>query len=110
MHLVAMNLPSLEKFVQQVKSEGIILINSSLISIGSGRGDVDELKIPAYDIASKVGSVKAANIVALSAFVERSKMVDMEVFQECVKNEFKGNEKLIKLNNKAMAEGIKSAQ
>ncbi len=108
-HLVAMNLPSLEKYAPKVKPNGVVLINSSLISVGSGRTDVDELKVPANDIAIKVGTVKAANIVALAAFVERSKIVDMDVFKSCVKNEFKMNEKLIDLNMKAMEEGIKAA-
>ena len=35
-HLVAMNLPSLEKFAPAVKAGGVILINQSLIAIDSG--------------------------------------------------------------------------
>jgi 2-oxoglutarate ferredoxin oxidoreductase subunit gamma len=109
-HLVAMNLPSLEKYAPVVKPDGVVLINSSLISIGSDREDVDELKVAANDIAREVGTVKAANIVALAAFVERSKIIDMDVFQSCVKNQFENNEKLIKVNMKAMEEGIKAAR
>jgi 2-oxoglutarate ferredoxin oxidoreductase subunit gamma len=78
MNLVAMNRPSLEKFAPMVKPNGVVVINSSLISIGADRDDVDELLIPANDIAKDAGSVKAANIVALAAFVARSKMVDFE--------------------------------
>lgn len=109
-HLVAMNLPSLEKYAPLVKPKGVVLINSSLISADSGRPDVDELKVPANDIAMKIGSVKAANIVALAAFVERSRIVDMDVFKQCVKNEFKKSEKLVNLNVMAMEEGIRAAQ
>lgn len=108
-HLVAMNLPSLEKFIPKVKPHGVVLINSSLISIGAGREDVDELKVPANDIAVKIGTVKAANIVALAAFVERSRIIDMDVFKDCVRSQFKKNEKLLELNIKAMEEGIKAA-
>jgi 2-oxoglutarate ferredoxin oxidoreductase subunit gamma len=74
-HLLAMNRPSLEKFAPTVKPGGMILINSSLIAIGSGRTDVDELNVPAVDIATSLGNAKAANIVALSAFVVRSGLV-----------------------------------
>ena len=42
MHLVAMNRPSLEKFAPVVRSSGVILVNSSLISIGADRDDVKE--------------------------------------------------------------------
>jgi len=109
-HLVAMNQPSLEKYSPFVKSGGIILINSSLISIDSGRSDVDEIKVPANEIANDVGSPKTANIVALSAFVARSKMVDFELLRESVKEEFAEKERLIPINMAAMDEGIKAAK
>lgn len=110
MHLVAMNRPSLEKFASQVKPDGVILVNSSLISIDSGREDVDELKVPAVDIAKEIGSVKAANIVALAAFVARSGIVDVALLRQCVKDEFAKKSKLIPMNMTAMDRGIAAAQ
>ncbi len=110
MHLVAMNRPSLEKFANQVKPGGVILVNSSLISVDSGRDDIDELKVPAVDIAKEVGSVKAANIVALAAFVARSGIVDVALLRQCVKEEFAKKAKLIPLNMTAMDRGIAAAQ
>ncbi len=110
MHLVAMNRPSLEKFAPMVKTGGVVLINSSLISIDSGRDDVDELKVPVNDIAVKLGSVRSANIVALAAFVARSGIVKMDTLRECVKVEFSNKEDLIALNLKALEEGTKAAQ
>ncbi len=104
-HLVAMNRPSLEKFAPQVKKGGVILINSSLISIGSQRDDVDEMVIPVVDIAKELGSTKAANIVALAAFVTRSKIVNFDRLRECVRNEFASKAKLIPLNMRAMDQG-----
>jgi len=108
-HLVAMNRPSLEKFAPTVKPGGVILINSSLIPVGSGREDVDELKVPAVDIATEVGNVRAANIVALAAFVFRSKVVDFEIFRESVKAEFAAKSKFIPLNMEAIDRGRKAA-
>ncbi|HSO66624.1 MAG TPA: 2-oxoacid:acceptor oxidoreductase family protein [Desulfatirhabdiaceae bacterium] len=109
-HLVAMNRPSLEKFAPVVKPGGVILINSSLISIGSNRPDVDELAIPVNDIATAAGSLKSANIVALAAFVARSGIVDSEILRECIREEFAAKAKLIPLNMKAFDEGVKAAQ
>ncbi len=109
MHLVAMNRPSLEKFAPEVKPGGVILINSSLIPIGSGRDDVDELIVPVNEIAIKLGSVKSANIVALSAFVVRSKIVDFNDLRQCIKEEFSEKEELIALNMKAADQGKKAA-
>jgi 2-oxoglutarate ferredoxin oxidoreductase subunit gamma len=109
-HLVAMNRPSLEKFAPTVKSGGTIFINSSLISIDAGRADVEVIKVPIIEIAKELGNVKAANIVALAAFVSRSQVVDFELLRESVKEKFASKEKLIPLNMKALAEGKKAAR
>ena len=108
-NLIAMNRPSLEKFAPTVKPGGVIFINGSLISIDSGRGDVDELVVPIIEIAKALGNVRTANIVALSAFVARSGMVEFERLKESVKEEFKRKEKLIPLNLKALEAGKKAA-
>jgi len=109
MHLVAMNRPSLEKYVSLVKAKGVVLINSSLVTSGAGRGDLDALSVPANDIAMELGSIKSANIVALAAFVARSHFVDFERLCECVKYEFSKSEDLIKLNMEALERGRKAA-
>ena len=87
----------------------MILVNSSLVPIRSNRTDVDELAVPATDIAKELGSIKAANIVALSAFVSRSKVVDFDVLRECVKAEFAGKTRFIPLNMEAMDRGRQAA-
>ena len=109
MHLVAMNRPSLAKFAPEVKPGGVILINSSLIPVASGRDDIDELLVPVNEIAIGLGSVKSANIVALSAFVARSKIVDLDDLRQCIKEEFSEKEELITLNMKAADQGKRAA-
>ncbi|MBW1776977.1 MAG: 2-oxoacid:acceptor oxidoreductase family protein [Deltaproteobacteria bacterium] len=109
MHLVAMNRPSLEKFAGTVKPGGVILVNSSLIPIASGREDVDELSVPVTDIAAGLGNVRTANIVALGAFVARSGIIDFETLKETVRNEFKQKKKFIEMNMAALEEGRKAA-
>ena len=110
MHLVVMNRPSLEKYTPLVKSKGVVLVNSSLVTTGTGRDDIDELNVPANDIAIELGSIKSANIVALAAFVARSQFVDFELLRECVKYEFAKNEKLIELNMEALDRGKEAAK
>jgi 2-oxoglutarate ferredoxin oxidoreductase subunit gamma len=108
MHLVAMNRPSLEKFGPMVKPHGVILVNSSLIDIAVGRTDVDELRVPVNDIAVQLGNVRSANIVALGAFVARSRLVSYETLQACVKSEFSKKAKLIPLNMDALEKGYEA--
>ena len=108
-HLVAMNRPSLEKFAKDVKPGGVIFINSSLIPTRSERDDITELIVPANDIAIKAGSIRAANIVALSAFAAKAKIVDLQLLKNCVKEEFAAKAKIIPLNMKAFDEGVNIA-
>jgi 2-oxoglutarate ferredoxin oxidoreductase subunit gamma len=109
-HLVAMNRPSLEKFAPVVKPGGVVLINSSLIPVRSERDDVDEIIIPVNDIAIEAGSVRSANIVALSAFVARSGILPIEDLRESVKKEFARKAKLIPLNMDAIDRGVQAAK
>jgi len=108
-HLIAMNRPSLEKFAPTVKSGGVIFINSSIISIGAGRTDVAVDSVPMNEIAKKLGNVKAANIVALAAFVARSNVLDFALLQKAVRDKFAQKEKLIPLNMEALEAGQKAA-
>jgi 2-oxoglutarate ferredoxin oxidoreductase subunit gamma len=109
-HLVAMNGPSFEKFSSTVKPGGIIFSNGSLITQSSGRDDVDEFAVDIMAIAKELGSVKVANIVALAAFVARSKIVTFDVLSDSVKEEFSRKEKLIPINMEALDQGKKAAE
>lgn len=109
-HLVAMNRPSLEKFAPVVKPQGVVLINASLIDIGAGRDDVDELRVQCFEAAQEVGNSKASNIVALGAFVARSKVVAFDKLISAVEEEFSRKQNFIPLNLKALEKGREIAQ
>ncbi len=108
-HLVALNRPSLEKFAPVVKPNGVVLVNSSLITINSGRDDVDEIAVPVTGIAKDNGNVRSANIVALGAFVARSKIVDYDVLRKAVEAEFSKKKQFIELNLQALDKGKEAA-
>jgi 2-oxoglutarate ferredoxin oxidoreductase subunit gamma len=108
--VIAMNLPSLDKFEQFVKKGGRLLINSSLIQRTSMRDDVNVLEIPVNDIANKQGSLRVANVVMLGAYITLSKVVKKETILEAIQ-EVLGQSKrhLLDINIKALEEGIKYA-
>ena len=109
-HLIAMNRPSLEKFGATIRPGGVILINQSLVPIGSGRTDVDELAVPVNELAIAAGSLRAANIVALGAFVARSKILDFALLKRCVEEEFSAKPKLLGINKDALEKGRLAAE
>ncbi len=75
---IVMNLPSLIKYEPLVLPKGLLIINSSLIeSREAYRKDIEILAIPVNEIAIENGNPKLANMVALGAFIEKTKLVRM---------------------------------
>ena len=63
--LVAMNRPSLEKFVNEVEPGGVILLDSSLIDVQVERDDVTTYYVPASTLAEENGLKGLANIICV---------------------------------------------
>ncbi|MBQ5890848.1 MAG: 2-oxoacid:acceptor oxidoreductase family protein, partial [Clostridia bacterium] len=63
--LIAMNLPSLDKYEDTVVSGGMIFVDSSLIERKVKRDDVKVFYIPATKLASDNGIAKLANIILM---------------------------------------------
>jgi 2-oxoglutarate ferredoxin oxidoreductase subunit gamma len=70
--LIVMNKASLNKFVPRLKKGGLLILNRSLIDIDPELDDsTDVIAIPADEIAVELGSKKAANMVALGAYLQK---------------------------------------
>ena len=63
--LIAMNLPSLDKFESTVAPGGIIFMDSTLIERDVTRTDVTVYKVPATRLASENGMPTLANMILL---------------------------------------------
>ncbi|AZR73440.1 2-oxoacid:ferredoxin oxidoreductase subunit gamma [Anoxybacter fermentans] len=102
---IVMNLPSLEKFAPMVKPGGLLIINSSLIEKECERTDIEILKVPCNDIANELGSSKVLNMVALGAYIQKTKILPFESVIKAMKKAFAGKEKFIPLNEAALKKG-----
>jgi 2-oxoisovalerate ferredoxin oxidoreductase beta subunit len=74
--LIAMNEPSLRKFLPTVEAGGTVLYNSDALPEDCAREDVRIIVKPFTGIADQLGSGKAANIVALGALLEATNLLD----------------------------------
>ena len=70
--LIAMNEVSLRKFAEQVPSGGFILYNGHALPADFPVPQAQVYCIPASEIADKLGSTKAANIVMMGAMLEET--------------------------------------
>jgi len=70
--LIAMNEPSLRKFAPQVPAGGLILYNGHELPSDFAFPAAQVCCVPAFEIADKLGSAKAANIVMMGAMLEET--------------------------------------
>jgi 2-oxoisovalerate ferredoxin oxidoreductase beta subunit len=102
--LVAMNEFSLRKFAHEVPSGGIILYNGASIPADFTAPDVRVIAMPASEIADKIGSTMATNIVMLGALLEETECLApgtaMSVLEDKVKKV-----SLLEIDRKALTAG-----
>ena len=82
--LIAMNLPSLQKYVDTVAAGGQIYIDSSLIDLKVERDDVEVFYIPATQIAKEEGIASLANMIIVGHLLENNPELSFEGAQEVV--------------------------
>jgi Pyruvate/2-oxoacid:ferredoxin oxidoreductase gamma subunit len=102
--LIAMNKPSLVKFEQDLRKDGLLLYDSSLIDIQPTRSDVEVVAVPATKMADELGTTKAANMVMLGAYVGRSGILDLEAVRAGLPHFIKAKATL-PFNEKAILRG-----
>lgn len=106
--LIAMSDASLNKFQSQIKKNGMLVFDSSLIKSPLFRTDIEVVAVPATEISSKNGNTKSANMVLLGAFIAMSRIVNkVSVFEALERSISLGNNKSIEMNKKAIIEGIR---
>ncbi len=103
--LIAMNKPSLDKFIDKVKSGGLVLVNSSLISEKVKREDVTVVYVDANAVAHKVGNDKASNLVVLGAYIKYVNLFPKEVMLSTIEKVFASKPKFIESNKACFMAG-----
>ena len=76
--LVAMNLPSLEKYLFETEKNGYIIYDSSLIAKEIVREDVSISGIPATKLASDNGLDGLANMIILGKVIKETSVLTLE--------------------------------
>ena len=105
--LVAMNQPSLEKFVSNVVPGGMIVYDSSFVKTAEIPAHVTTIPIPFSEIANQLGSAKSANMVAAGAIIALTGITEEQTFISLIQGLKK--KELIETNLKALAAGREAA-
>ena len=109
--IVAMNLPSLDKFEEHVKPGGLLVVNSSIIERKSTRDDITVVYCDANRIAEAVGNPKGANVAILGAMLEKEPIVDIDKMTEAIRIELgERKARFLEGNKKALVAGMEAAR
>ena len=82
--LVAMNLPSLEKYEKDVVSGGIIIVDSTLISKKVERDDVTTYYVPATKMAKDEGFATLANMILMGKLMKACEEIGFDGVETAV--------------------------
>ena len=83
--LIAMNLPSLDKYEGEVKAGGVIFADSTLIERKVARDDVTVHYIPATKLASDNGMPTLANMIIIGKILKEMGEYDEEMIMAALK-------------------------
>jgi len=104
--LIAMNLPSLQKYVNSVVPGGQIYLDSTLIAEKVDRTDVDVFYIPATQMAKDEGVTTLANMIIVGSLLENNAELSFDGAEDTVKKLVPAKKAaLVDLNLKALQMG-----
>ena len=108
--VIAMNLPSLDKFESHVKPGGVLVVNRSLIDRKVMRDDITVVYCDANHIAESVGNPKGANVAILGALMAKDEVCDTDKMVEAIRIELgERKARFLEGNKKALAAGMEDA-
>ena len=99
---VAMNLPSYEKFIADVETDGIVIIDSTLVDAKTDRTDIKAFYIPATQLAIENNLKGLANMIVIGKLLKETGFAAYE-------SVIKGLEKSVPASKTALVESNKKA-
>jgi 2-oxoglutarate ferredoxin oxidoreductase subunit gamma len=104
--LIAMNLPSYDKYENTVEKGGKVFVDSSLVARSAERDDVDTYFIPATRLASDNGMPTLANMIILGKVIKETGVMPLENVERTLKKVISAKRAdMLELNLKAIKIG-----
>ena len=98
--VVALNLPSFEKYEPLVKPGGWLVYNASLVPLQPSRTDIRYAAVPANVIAEELGNVRQANVALLGAYLAATHLMPLEAVEIALDNHLSERQRRYLASNK----------
>jgi 2-oxoglutarate ferredoxin oxidoreductase subunit gamma len=108
---VVFNNPSMEKFQHELKSGGVLVVNSSMVNVPIERDDIIVVQVPGNEIAAEMGDVRMTNMVLLGALLAVAPLVKLDEAGQALRDHLPERKKhLIEPNIQVLQRGYEVAK
>jgi len=105
--LIAMNVPSFNRFVEAVKPGGIIIVDSSISDVCCMRDDVEFYRVPATQLAEDNGLKTLANVILVGRLLRLTGFSSLEALDIAIEKSVSAKHvDLIDFNKQALRIGF----
>jgi 2-oxoglutarate ferredoxin oxidoreductase subunit gamma len=107
---IVLNLPSIDKYEPVVVPGGVLIANASLINRGPQRSDLDNIFIPANELAEALGDKRLMNMIVLGALLARLPVLPLEAIEKALEDHLpERHKRLLSVNFQALRRGAEFA-
>lgn len=104
--VIAMNLPSLDKYESLLRPGGVLITNASLINREIVRTDIRVAAIPGNEIAESLGDRRMTNMVLLGGLLANLPVLSLEAVERALQAHLPArHQRLLPLNVQALKRG-----
>lgn len=104
--VIAMNLPSLDKYENVLKPGGLLVVNASMMNRPVQRQDIRVAWIPGSEIAEELGDRRMTNMVMLGGLLVNQPVISLEAIEHALQAHLPvRHHRLLPLNMKALRRG-----
>ena len=104
--VIAMNLPSLDKYEGMVKTGGVLVVNESMVDREVKRKDIKVVMVKANDIAEELGDKRMTNMVLLGALIANLPVLPVKAIEKALAGHLpERHHKLLPKNYEALKKG-----
>ena len=108
--VLAMNLPSVDKYETLVKEGGVMVANSSLVNREITRKEIRSLLIPANKLAEEIGMSRLGNMIMVGAMLAMNPIFTLEAVKTGLGEHIpERHKKTLPMNYEAMDRGYQYA-
>jgi len=108
--VIALNLPSFDKYEKMVAPGGVLVVNASLVNREVQRTDLTSVLIPLNDIAEQLGNKRLLNMVALGALLHCLPVLPFSDIEAALEQHLpERHKRLLPVNFQALRQGAEFA-